>query len=81
MLCSSIPVAMVRILGSKMMSLGLKLALPMRRLYDRVHISTLRSEVVALGGGEGEREESSNVRKQQHCKLEDLHASRKRSSQ
>ena len=34
-----------------------------------------------LGGGEGEREESSNVRKQQHCKLEDLHASRKRSSQ
>ena len=31
-LCSSIPVAMVRILGSKMMSLGLKLALPHEKI-------------------------------------------------
>lgn len=60
-LCSSIPVPIVRILGSKMMSLGLKPTLLTRRLYARVHISTFRSVSVAY-----EKEESTvSVKKPQ----------------
>ena len=47
-LCSSIPVAMVRILGSKMMSFGLKPTRSTNNLYDRLHISTLRSASAAF---------------------------------
>lgn len=46
-LCSSIPVAMVRILGSKMMSQGLKPHLSTRMRYERSQISTLRSASAA----------------------------------
>lgn len=51
-LCSSIPVPMVRIFGSKMMSFGLKPSLFTRRWQARVHTLILVSISVAQGKSE-----------------------------
>lgn len=47
LLCSCMPVAIVRILGSKMISVGSKPALSIKSLYDLVQISTFLAQSAA----------------------------------